>query len=154
MFHTEIKNAGRVLQLLLGARAVDHISVEEYEICKMIIHYLLENLNKREFTFAGLRSAIGLPEEKAFIFLQCASLLCDKKYRVFEVRYRIYDSAIGKVIQDLDSEQFLKVAAAGHFIDSDGNTIGVSLEDLGKRTFQHMVKKLGEVRPDFSCARI
>ncbi|MEY0949271.1 hypothetical protein AB7179_03620 [Providencia manganoxydans] len=123
----------------LLAELMDVANSPVYAICIEIVSYLEHHPQQKILTIGGLRAALHQSEKNDSALIQAAYTLTSHPFFVLEVNYKLYDSALEDVIEELDHSAYMEAISQGYFIDKDGNEI--INNELNKRVFPYFVNQ-------------
>ncbi|MBO1632290.1 hypothetical protein ACX1F1_17480 [Yersinia pseudotuberculosis] len=133
-----MNNVGQVRELL--AELVRSTASPVYAACDKIVSYLEQHSQQRNLTIGGLRAALEWSESDDNVLIQAAFALTAHPFQALEVRYKLYDTTISDVLEELDHPTYLAALSEGHFTDDDGNYM--AFEELNSRVFPYFVSLL------------
>lgn len=108
-----------------------------YAACQQITEYLEQHPTQNELTIGGLRVALRRNQKGDEVLIRAAFTLAFHPFDVLQVRYRLYDDTLTKVVQDLEHARYMVALTRDDFVDVEGNEIALS--ELQRRTFPYFV---------------
>ncbi|EGQ9327737.1 hypothetical protein O2V13_004351 [Vibrio parahaemolyticus] len=133
-----MNDVARVRQLLTGL--VKSTDSPVYAVCQEIVSYLEGNPTQHYLTVGGIRAALKRSEKNDADLIQAAFTLTAYPFQVLEVRYKLYDETISKVLEEITHHTYMQALSDKQFIDDEGNVI--ALEELNSRIFPYFINKL------------
>lgn len=130
-----MKNVVQIRELL--AELMKSTDSPVYATSNQIVSYLEEHPQQNNLTIVGLRAALGRSERHDNILIKAAFALTAHPIQVLEVRYKLYDTTIDDVIEELDHSTYLVALSEGYFIDNEGNDI--AFNEFNSRVFPYFV---------------
>lgn len=116
-----------------------------YSVCIEVISYLENNPKQNILTVGGLKIALSKITDEDNLLIQAAFVLTAYPFDVLDVRYKLYDTTLQRVIDDLDHATYMVALSEKKFIDSDGEI--VALDELLSRSFPYFINLSNKVKP-------
>jgi hypothetical protein len=133
-----MNNVTRVKRLL--SELIEDAPSPLYTACQQITLYLEQHPFEDELTIGGLRVALRRTPENDEVLIRAAFTLSFHPFYVLQVRYRLFDEKISKVVQKLEHAAYMDASTRDDFVDVEGNDITPS--ELQRRTFPYFVNLL------------
>ncbi|KFE38446.1 hypothetical protein AXW60_12395 [Yersinia ruckeri] len=133
-----MKNVAYVRKML--EKLLEATSSPVYAVCIEIAAYIELHPKQRDLTIGGLRVALKRVVQEDNVLIEAAFTLTAYPFQALEVRYKLYDERISRVLEELDHSTYMIAKSEGYFIDDDGNTI--YLDELHSRIFPYFINSL------------